>query len=188
MLTMSVEAPLTGALMPRPSDHSQYDGGEEAERYDRRDDGQFGCEFHRKLSFPIGGVPVAQLAKFTGSPRPVPSRFLGAPHNCECAQVSEITPEPAPKFRGFCSFFRPNFPSPKRCERGIFGGLSPFGPGTACGKFASTELVFLLRDANLSNQSPPVASRPADLRSRISSKPSATRSGRTATSWKPCRS
>lgn len=30
-LTMSIMAPLWGSLMPRPSDHSQYDGGEEAE-------------------------------------------------------------------------------------------------------------------------------------------------------------
>jgi hypothetical protein len=48
---------------PRPLDHPQDHGGEKAERYDRRDGGQFGCEFHRKLSFPIGGVPVAGTGK-----------------------------------------------------------------------------------------------------------------------------
>ena len=65
-----------------PLDHPQDDGSEKAERYDRHDGGQFGCEFHRKLSFPIGGARSA-TCRFTGSPRPVPSRFLAAPHNGE---------------------------------------------------------------------------------------------------------
>jgi hypothetical protein len=49
--------PLLVSLSPSPQalDHSQDNGGKKHERCDRHDDGQFGCKFHRKLSFPIGG-------------------------------------------------------------------------------------------------------------------------------------
>src|SRR5665811_691760 len=62
---MTAEMSVVTLMRPNPRlDHPQDYGGEEAERYDGRDHGQFGCEFHRKLSFPIGGVPVPQTARF----------------------------------------------------------------------------------------------------------------------------
>ncbi len=106
---LKTETPQRVADKAQGLNHPQDDGGQEAERYDGRDHGQFGCEFHRKLSFPIGGLPVAEPTELKGWARPLPSRFLVAPHNGDGPQDEFNNVRDGLGFTDFNNYFFPGF-------------------------------------------------------------------------------